>query len=329
MLELWRSNPRAVLMAAALHAALIVLLVWSGPERLTMDSASEIESAPKSTFDIAIPDELVRQKLEQVKEKQQKQDEAIVGLRQKEDSRLKALREEQQKEQERLKAAALEREKLEAEKKRQQEEAEKARRLAEAEKKKAEEEKKRAEAEKRKAEEEKKKRIAEEKKKKQLEKQRLAEEKKLIEEAEKSKAERKRIAEEEAASKAAAARKEAATAAAKQKKGGTGSGGSGRTSGGGGGTDYNKYIGPIRTKIRRNWSRPAGIDPGLSALLHVRLFPGGGGADVRVLQSSGNEAFDQSAQSAVYKADPLPVPSGAAFDAFRSFKLKFTPEIIR
>jgi colicin import membrane protein len=60
----------------------------------------------------------------------------------------------------------------------------------------------------------------------------------------------------------------------------------------------------------------------------VRLIPGGEVVpnSVRVVQSSGNTAFDQSVVAAVYGASPLPVPSGPLFDRyFREFDFTFTP----
>ncbi|OOZ72450.1 hypothetical protein BOW48_03770 [Solemya velum gill symbiont] len=63
--------------------------------------------------------------------------------------------------------------------------------------------------------------------------------------------------------------------------------------------------------------------------MRLKLFPGGGIANVQVIKSSGNVAFDRSAADAVRLSDPLPVPKGKDFDAFRSFVLEFTPNRIR
>jgi len=63
-------------------------------------------------------------------------------------------------------------------------------------------------------------------------------------------------------------------------------------------------------------------------VVRVRLLPGGEvmPGSVRVLRSSGNGAFDRSVESAVYKASPLPVPSGGLFESFRDLRLEFEPE---
>jgi colicin import membrane protein len=56
------------------------------------------------------------------------------------------------------------------------------------------------------------------------------------------------------------------------------------------------------------WTRPAGIPEGLSARVAVRLGPGGIVLSVQVARTSGNDAFDRSAVTAVRRADPLPMP---------------------
>jgi colicin import membrane protein len=62
--------------------------------------------------------------------------------------------------------------------------------------------------------------------------------------------------------------------------------------------------------------------------VNLRLEPGGQviPGSVKVVQSSGHGAFDQSVISAVYKASPLPVPDGNEFDElFQDFNFRFTP----
>ncbi|MEJ2321177.1 MAG: cell envelope integrity protein TolA, partial [Gammaproteobacteria bacterium] len=155
-----------------------------------------------------------------------------------------------------------------------------------------------------------------------------AEQKRKQEEAERRKRE---SAEAVAASRSTAetaARQSGQSSAANQRRDGTGTGGSGRMSSGSGGKEYNKYIGMIRSKITRNWRRPQ-ESPDLQVTLRVKLFPGGGVADVRIARSSGDPLFDRSASDAVAAADPLPVPKGKAFDEFRTLNLKFSPTGIR
>jgi TonB family protein len=62
-------------------------------------------------------------------------------------------------------------------------------------------------------------------------------------------------------------------------------------------------------------------------VLRIRQVPGGEVLNVRILRSSGDPGFDQSAESAVLKASPLPVPSDPRlFNAeFRELDLEFSP----
>ena len=59
----------------------------------------------------------------------------------------------------------------------------------------------------------------------------------------------------------------------------------------------------------------------------VRLIPSGDVVSVRILQSSGNIAFDRSVEMAVNKASPLPVPQSSTglFDHFREVEFVFDP----
>ena len=92
--------------------------------------------------------------------------------------------------------------------------------------------------------------------------------------------------------------------------------------------EIDRYVAVIRQQVERSWRRSG--QPGedqLSCVVLVRLIPGGevipGG--VSIVQSSGNDAFDRSVEAAVYRASPLPVPSGALFESFRSLRLNFKP----
>lgn len=89
--------------------------------------------------------------------------------------------------------------------------------------------------------------------------------------------------------------------------------------------EMDRYIIQISQKVIRTWLRPAGISDGLKCTLRVRLAPGGSVLAVSVIRSSGNGAFDRSAEAAVLKADPLPVPTGALFERFRDINFEFDP----
>jgi len=91
--------------------------------------------------------------------------------------------------------------------------------------------------------------------------------------------------------------------------------------------ELNLYTNKIRARIRRNWVRQPGMGRDLSCLVEVRLIPGGEvvPAGVHVIRSSGHPAFDRSVVTAIYKASPLPVPSGPLFGQFRNLRLDFKP----
>jgi colicin import membrane protein len=80
--------------------------------------------------------------------------------------------------------------------------------------------------------------------------------------------------------------------------------------------------------VRKNWSRPPSARNGMSARLLVELIPTGEVIAVEVVESSGNSAFDQSAEQAVRQARRFVVPSdNAQFERyFRRFYFLFKPE---
>jgi len=89
-----------------------------------------------------------------------------------------------------------------------------------------------------------------------------------------------------------------------------------------------EYEGHIQNKVGQSWSRPLSARKGMQATLQINLLPGGDVDSVKVIKSSGNQAFDDSATQAVWKASPLPVPSDAGVFTrnYRVFNLLFSPE---
>ena len=92
-------------------------------------------------------------------------------------------------------------------------------------------------------------------------------------------------------------------------------------------SEVSKYKGLIRSRITRNWIFPASYQKGMKCKILVRLIPSGDVVSVRIVQSSGNSAFDRSVEMAVNKASPLPVPksSSGLFDHFREVEFVFDP----
>ena len=84
----------------------------------------------------------------------------------------------------------------------------------------------------------------------------------------------------------------------------------------------------IYQAIVGNWSRPPSARQGMQVTLLVELVPTGDVVSVNILDSSGNGAFDRSAQSAVNKVGQFVVPTESdLFERhFRKFTLLFKPE---
>lgn len=91
------------------------------------------------------------------------------------------------------------------------------------------------------------------------------------------------------------------------------------------------YIGAIIREIERHWSRPPSARRGMQVELMMNLVPTGELVDISVLRSSGNAAFDRSAELAVRQAAPFRVPEDASLfeQRFRRLRLLFTPEDLR
>lgn len=91
------------------------------------------------------------------------------------------------------------------------------------------------------------------------------------------------------------------------------------------------YVAQIQREIIQNWSRPPSARNGMQALLRVHLIPTGEVVDVKLEESSGNDAFDRSATLAVRKAERFVVPRDARqFEKnFREFTVLFRPDDLR
>lgn len=88
----------------------------------------------------------------------------------------------------------------------------------------------------------------------------------------------------------------------------------------------NKYRELILQSIARQWIMPPEINKHLETRLVVYLAPGGMVLQVVITKSSGNPVLDRSAQTAVYKASPLPVPKNNLFTNFQQINLTVRPE---
>ena len=95
----------------------------------------------------------------------------------------------------------------------------------------------------------------------------------------------------------------------------------------------NSYIALITEVIQNNWSRPPSARNNMVAELALQLVPTGEVVSVNIIVSSGNTAFDRSAENAVLKAARFPelqnLPAKVFEDYFRRLRLKFKPEDLR
>jgi len=93
--------------------------------------------------------------------------------------------------------------------------------------------------------------------------------------------------------------------------------------------EVDKYKALIIQAISQEWIVPDDVDKNTSCKLLINLGPGGVVLRVQVLQPSNNPLLDRSAQNAVWKASPLPVPKDInLLDNFRSIQLTVRPEEI-
>ena len=182
---------------------------------------------------------------------------------------------------------------------------------------KKESEKKKKEADLKKAEEDKKKKAEEEKKKK-------ADESKKKEEDKKAKAEREKKLNE--AIQAAANRyKGESYNAGGQGFGAAATGGKGM----GGGTlqslEIIAYRNELERHIKQGWRWLPGANP-LEAVVLITVLPTGVVQDARIVSSSNDSRFDDSALRAVYKASPVPAAPESLYSQFREVRITFNSE---
>lgn len=88
--------------------------------------------------------------------------------------------------------------------------------------------------------------------------------------------------------------------------------------------------GLIQQLVTGNWSRPPSARNGMRAIIQIKMLPTGELVDVKITQSSGDPAFDRSAENAVYRAAPFAeltaLPIRVFNQNFRTLSLIFQPE---
>ena len=83
----------------------------------------------------------------------------------------------------------------------------------------------------------------------------------------------------------------------------------------------------IRAKIRGNTRIPENLSGNPQARFEVGVLPTGEIVGVKLVKSSGNTAYDQAVERAIYKSSPLPTPLDKdAVAQFRKLDLMFQPK---
>lgn len=89
------------------------------------------------------------------------------------------------------------------------------------------------------------------------------------------------------------------------------------------------YRARILAAIGNQWLIPDGTDRTISCVFNLEVTPAGVVTHAQLITSSGNAALDRAAETAIYKASPLPIPKDpAVYQTFKQFKLKMTPQAI-
>lgn len=306
MWELLRRNPLAVVLATLIHVAVIAfMLVGVDWLKAPKPKQSKVEVVQARVVD----EKQMQAELAKLQAAKDKKAAEAETARKREQQRLADL--EKRREQEKRKLAKLEQERKareQAEAKRKAEEKQRAEvektRLAKLETERKALEKKQAEEKARLAKLEAKRKAEEQRARKEAEAKRVA--------AEKAEAKRKAA---EAAARAKAEQEARESALAEQMQAEQDA------------RDRALAEAAIKSKVQRNWLQPPGTaEQGLKCTVRVRLGASGSVLMVSIQESSGNGAFDRSVEQAVYKADPLPMPTSPTLNAaFRDLEFIFDP----
>lgn len=279
-----KNNPWVLAFVILIHVSLIVMLSinLSSDKKPPMPAAQKHNIIDAVAVDAKKYDDREKQKkldaeslvLEKKRQQEAEREKALEAKRLAESKAAEVKRQqeqEQKKAQEKEKQLALAKKKEEDRKAKEKLAAEKLAAEKRAEEKKA--------LEKKEAERKEQERLAAEKK-------RLAEEERKRREAEKAEFERALLEEERREEEA---RKQAERAARLQ-------------------TQRSQYVSSIKNRVENNWLRPAINTAGQSCGVMVKQTMSGVVIDVRLQDCKGDNAFQRSVESAVYKASPLPTP---------------------
>ena len=89
--------------------------------------------------------------------------------------------------------------------------------------------------------------------------------------------------------------------------------------------EIDRYIAMMQKAVQQRWKVPAGVESDTpDPLVEMVLNRNGSVASVRIVESSGNAALDQTLISAIYAAAPFQIPT-QQFEVFRTNQIRFRP----
>ncbi|MDG1681038.1 MAG: TonB family protein [SAR86 cluster bacterium] len=94
-------------------------------------------------------------------------------------------------------------------------------------------------------------------------------------------------------------------------------------------TDLEIFSSMIKSQVMENWKRPTNLSSNLKTEIQITLVPTGEILSSKIINSSGNRAFDDSALTAISKLksfDGLNMQMNLFDQHFRKFILIFSPE---
>ena len=94
-------------------------------------------------------------------------------------------------------------------------------------------------------------------------------------------------------------------------------------------SDLIRYSSLIKNQVMENWKSPSNINPNLKTEIEITIVPTGEITSSTIIQSSGNNAFDESAMRAISKVqsfEGLNMQMNLFDEHFRNFILIFSPD---
>lgn len=94
-------------------------------------------------------------------------------------------------------------------------------------------------------------------------------------------------------------------------------------------SDLIRYSSLIKNQVMENWKSPSNINPNLKTEIEITIVPTGEITSSKIIQSSGNNVFDESAMRAISKVqsfEGLNMQMNIFDEYFRNFILIFSPD---